>query len=71
MRKSYKKIDDKTFRETEVDNKTTTRDLDRAELQTKVDHWGQDQLDLQRETDRKMAELQADIDRVKAILATA
>lgn len=68
--KTYRKIDSETFEEKEVKNETATRNLDRAELQTKVDHWEQDQLDLQRETDKKMAELQSDIDRVLGILAT-
>ena len=69
-KRTYTKIDDETFQETEATSETVTRNLDRAELQTKIDHWEQDQLDLQRETDKKMAELQFDIDRVKAILAT-
>lgn len=69
-KKTYKKLDDETFEETEDKSEITTRNFDRAELQTKVDHWEQDQLDLQRETDRKMADFQVDIDRVKSILAT-
>jgi len=70
MAKTYIKIDKETFEETEATSETTIRNLDRAELQTKIDHWEQDQLDLQRETDRKMVELQADIDNVTATLAT-
>lgn len=70
MAKTYRKIDDETFEETDATNTTVIQELDRAELNTKVFHWKQDQVDLQHETDRKMAELQADIDRVEAILAT-
>ncbi len=70
MGKTYRKLDDETFEETEDKSEIITRSLDRAELQTKVDHWEQDQLDLQHETDKKMAELQSDIDNVNAILAT-
>ena len=67
---SYKKLDDQTFEETEDKAETTTRTLDRAELQTKIDHWTQDQVRLQLDTDDKLADLQRDIDRVEAILAT-
>lgn len=67
---SYKKLDDETFEETEDTAKTTTRRLDRLELQTKIHHWKQDQARVQLETDDKLADLQRDINRVEAILAT-
>ena len=67
---SYKKLDDQTVEETESSSETTIRQLDKAELQTKVDHWERDQVNLQKETDDKLADLQRDIDSVKEILAT-
>lgn len=67
---SYKKLDAETFEETEDTRETVIRKLDRAELQTKINHWKQDQARLQLDTDDKLADLQRDIERVEAILAT-
>lgn len=67
---SYTKIDEETFEETEDTSEKVTRKLDRVELQTKIDHWKQGQARLQLDTDDKLADLQRDIDRVEAILAT-
>lgn len=67
---SYKKLDAETFEETEDTAEKVVRRLDRHELQTKIDHWEQDQAELQLKTDGELADLQRNIDRVKAILAT-
>lgn len=68
--RTYKKLDNETFEETESTSETTTRTLDRAELQTKIDHWKQNQVELQLETDKGMVDLKRDIDRAESILAT-
>ena len=69
-KRTYRKLDDETFEETEDSSETVTRTLDRAELQTKIDHWKLDQAELQAKTDREIADLQRDIDSTESILST-
>ncbi|MHC4866989.1 MAG: hypothetical protein ACYTEX_23170 [Planctomycetota bacterium] len=54
---SYKKIDPNTLEVTVITNVTHVSEERRAEIQTRIDHWEEDQADLRKRIDAEKAKI--------------